>query len=301
MKKLLPVIIALMFIFQLNATAQVGVGTDNPDASAMLDVESTTKGFLLPRMTITERNSISFPATGLTIYNTEIHSIEFWDGAEWQNLSGIIIDPCGHVVEYNEVTNPTTTEIWLDRNVGAQQAATASNDYLAYGSLFQWGRLSDGHECVNWTSATSGTAMHGITSELSTTDVPGHTNFIYSGAAPNDWRSGQNNSLWQGVPGINNPCPEGFRIPTNTELSTERGTWATNDAAGAFGSPLKFTVPGTMSGATGNSIIGEGINASMWSSTISSTQVLRMSYTQTGAYNIVGNRVAGHSVRCIKD
>src|SRR5215216_3555893 len=43
-----------------------------PDASAMLDVSSTTKGFLMPRMTTTERDAIASPATGLTIFNTSI-------------------------------------------------------------------------------------------------------------------------------------------------------------------------------------------------------------------------------------
>ncbi|MGB3079089.1 MAG: ice-binding family protein [Saprospiraceae bacterium] len=51
------------------AVAQVGIGTTTPDPSAVLDLVSTTRGFLMPRMTTAERNAIPNPATGLMIYN----------------------------------------------------------------------------------------------------------------------------------------------------------------------------------------------------------------------------------------
>ena len=58
------VLIALNF----NILAQVGIGTSNPHASAALEIQSTSKGFLFPRMTKVARNAISNIATGLTIY-----------------------------------------------------------------------------------------------------------------------------------------------------------------------------------------------------------------------------------------
>ena len=48
-----------------------------------------------------------------------------------------------------------------------------SNDHLAYGSFYQWGRFSDGHELITWTSATAGTPVNGTTSTKA--NVPGHT------------------------------------------------------------------------------------------------------------------------------
>ena len=67
-----------------------------------------------------------------------------------------------------DVTNPTTGAIWMDRNLGATQAATSSTDADAYGDLYQWGRFSDGHQC-----RTSNT-----TATLSSVDQPAHGDFI---------------------------------------------------------------------------------------------------------------------------
>jgi uncharacterized protein (TIGR02145 family) len=63
--------------------AQVGIGTKNPAASAALEIESTTKGLLLPRMTTTERNGISTPVAGLVIYNTTANGLQWFDGTVW--------------------------------------------------------------------------------------------------------------------------------------------------------------------------------------------------------------------------
>jgi hypothetical protein len=50
---------------------QVGVGTNSPHASAALDIESTTKGLLTPRMTAAQRAAIGTPANGLVVYQTD--------------------------------------------------------------------------------------------------------------------------------------------------------------------------------------------------------------------------------------
>jgi hypothetical protein len=62
----------------------LGIGTVSPDASAVLDATSTTKGFLPPRMTTTQRDAISSPAAGLTIFNTTTTKLEVYDGSTWQ-------------------------------------------------------------------------------------------------------------------------------------------------------------------------------------------------------------------------
>jgi hypothetical protein len=69
--------------------AQVGIGTINPDGSAALDITSTTKGFLMPRMTNVERQAISNPAAGLQVFVTDFDggSFMFYDGTKWGTLS----------------------------------------------------------------------------------------------------------------------------------------------------------------------------------------------------------------------
>ncbi|MDB4241849.1 DUF1566 domain-containing protein [Polaribacter sp.] len=66
-------------------SAQVGVGTATPDASAALDITSTTKGLLIPRMTETQRDAISSPANGLMIYQTDgTVGFYYYNGSSWE-------------------------------------------------------------------------------------------------------------------------------------------------------------------------------------------------------------------------
>lgn len=66
------------------AQGSVGIGTQTPSASAALDVFSTTKGLLVPRLTILQRDAIAAPAVGLLIYNTEALTFNYWNGTVWK-------------------------------------------------------------------------------------------------------------------------------------------------------------------------------------------------------------------------
>ena len=66
----------------------VGIGA-NPVASAALQVQSTTKGFLPPVMTTAQKNAISTPAEGLMVYDNQLNAICFWTGAAWRTLTGV--------------------------------------------------------------------------------------------------------------------------------------------------------------------------------------------------------------------
>ena len=68
-------------------SAQVGIGTENPDGSSIFDITSTSKGFLAPRMTEAQKNSISSPAQGLLVFQTN-GTVGFYsyDGANWLHL-----------------------------------------------------------------------------------------------------------------------------------------------------------------------------------------------------------------------
>ena len=87
MKKI--TLIALM-LFTALGYAQVGINTNNPDASSALEIESTTGGILIPRLTVTQRDAISAPATGLMIYQTDqTAGFYFYDGNIWTKVDGV--------------------------------------------------------------------------------------------------------------------------------------------------------------------------------------------------------------------
>ena len=206
-------------------------------------------------------------------------------------------DGSGHDFLYQEVTS-ATGEVWLNHNLGADytnlnhasfnpdQQATATDDHLAYGSFFQWGRYSDGHELINWTSATAGTAVNGTTS--TNADTPGHGNFITEPNNPYDWRSSQSSTLWQGEAATNNPCPEGYKVPSEAELEAERLSW----------SPI--TNAGYRNYSTGT--LGDvGRVGYYWSSTVSGTNARTLYIPGIKAYMGSTYRAYGYSVRCIKE
>ncbi len=191
--------------------------------------------------------------------------------------------------------------VWLDRNLGATQVATAYNDALSYGYYYQWGRGVDGHQILSSTA----------TSSISNTDSPGHAKFITSTTSPFDWRSPQNNSLWQGVSGTNNPCPVGFRIPTSAEWQT----WinAINNFTSALcGTPnnchtiaLNSTLKLPLAGyrARGDSLRYSATQFVFYAtSNISGTDVLAMSFgTNSVTPFSARSRADAYTVRCVKN
>jgi uncharacterized protein (TIGR02145 family) len=269
--------------------SQQGIGTSTPNGSAALEINSIMQGFLPPRMTKSQMNNITNAVEGLMVYCTDCtpKSIRIFDGNLWTKTNGY------PELEEGEVYNPATGKIWMDRNLGAQQVAASMDDPDAYGDLFQWGRLEDGHE-----QRTSGN-----TATLSPGDNPGHSDFIIIVDQPRDWRTSHNNNLWQGVNGINNPCPAGFRLPTVTEWQEETATWSSQDAAGAFESPLKLTLNGLRSYGSG-SVFNYGIYGygAYWSSSTSNKFGRTLTFNNSAYFNIgYGYRAGGHAVRCIKD
>lgn len=72
-----------------NINKGLGIGTKSIDASAMLEIDSTAKGFLPPRMTTVQRDAISSPSEGLIIQNTTTNQLNFFDGTSWKALSTV--------------------------------------------------------------------------------------------------------------------------------------------------------------------------------------------------------------------
>ena len=89
MKHLKQPFLTLLFLAaSLTTFAQVGVGTTSPDASAALDVESTTKGLLIPRMTTAERTAIASPAMGLQVFDNTTNTNWYYNGTAWVEVAG---------------------------------------------------------------------------------------------------------------------------------------------------------------------------------------------------------------------
>ena len=152
----------------------MGIGTETPDDSAILDLSSTTQGFLLPRMNEVQRDAISNPATGLLIYLIEgtQQCLQVYNGTEW----GTIYCPTTNTV-------PTASAVSFSGslNVGVELVATytyqdAESD-LEDSSIFQWYRADDA-------SGTNETAITGeitLNYTLTSTD---DTKYISFGVTP---------------------------------------------------------------------------------------------------------------------
>jgi hypothetical protein len=116
---LLPIILSF---FSVALIAQVGINSTNssPDASAMLDVKSTSKGMLVPRMTTTQRNNIASPATGLVVYDNAFDSFWYYNGTEWKE----IMNDSDRFWEFSSGDNITNTNVG---NVGIGNIAASQN------------------------------------------------------------------------------------------------------------------------------------------------------------------------------
>lgn len=185
---------------------------------------------------------------------------------------------------------------WMDRNLGANPLpfvpsddATGNSDARLFGDLYQWGRLTDGHQERN----------SNTTYTLSYTDVPGHGFFIMINNQPYDWRTPQNNELWQGGEGINNPCPPGWRVPTEPELNAERLSWSPNNPSGAYTSPLTWPVGGYRNSV--GTLLNEGSWGVVWSTTVSGSGARILYYFATVTSMLDLNRAFGANVRCVQE
>jgi trimeric autotransporter adhesin len=91
MKKAIFILCALCALAGNTNAQNVAINTDGStaNASSMLDVKSSTKGILIPRLTSTQRLAIATPANGLMVYDTDSLSFSYYDSSSWQFLKGI--------------------------------------------------------------------------------------------------------------------------------------------------------------------------------------------------------------------
>jgi hypothetical protein len=272
-------------VWSTSQNPTVALLTKTTDGSGISPFTSSISG-LTPN-TIYYVRAYATNSTG-TAYGNEVNFTTLTPNNAAMYPTGTVF--CNNVITaVVNVTNPVTGKIWMDRNLGASRVALNITDEQALGDLYQWGRGADGHQCRN----------SAVIFTLSSSDQPGHSNFI-SRSNLGDWRNPQNPNLWQGVNGINNPCPNGYRIPTKMELIQEYSTWGGNDANAAFSSFLRILKAGVKSSTWGSISPQLG---DYWCSTVEvgagNSQYMRIS---NPGVSIEGDdRAAARSVRCIKN
>jgi hypothetical protein len=294
MKKLLLCVAFIAASF--TSIAQVGVGTTTPEAA--LDVVSTNSGVLLPR--VANIAAVTTPVNGMLIYDVSSNCFKGFENGAWTSCFTTQVGE-NYVVS-------STGRIWMDRNLGATQVATSSQDFASYGDLYQWGRAADGHQVIVRDEATpaDGAPPAGSSASVGTqaaTPIADDDAFIWDTifiTGSSIWLSYPIANLWTGTAAVINPCPSGFRIPTNAELNQERASWNFNTSAGAINSPLKLPLAGYRDNSNGT-FINVGLNGGYWSSSLSLDKARSLVFDSSNASMYDTSPAGGFSVRCIKD
>lgn len=229
MKKYLNHILFLSFLgLSIASQAQVGIGTETPHSSTMLDIVASDKAFLGPQIALTSTTdivTIENPAEGMLVYNTTIAASEnldtgyyFWDGATWQptgvgNRTNIVSDgvipsilgytPTG----YNESQTSITVDGTTFTRVGCKVWSGNGHRYCAYksgenGSYtpppfgIGTGTLVTGANGVNWGTAFKlGELAGGYLVTLTSLD---EWNWVYTNIIQNGTGYDLGNHIWIG-------------------------------------------------------------------------------------------------------
>ena len=253
-------------------------------------------------MTQVERDAIVL-VEGLGVYCKDClpKGLYVYNGANWVtsiSVEGLFVEKDG--LTYGVVLSTSTGETWLDRNLGATQVATSISDADSYGDLYQWGRATDGHE-----KRGSGAYWNANKLDRVIANIDRFYVLLLDSDAPYNWVEHPiQNTLWKGLDGLNNPCPIGFRIPTQTELLDEVDVLEITNSATAFNSILKLPSAGYRSRVNGQ-FYDIGTMGRYWTSStddVDSTSIsLVFSTAATIEKDKVTDRTGGSSVRCIKN
>ena len=305
MRKGFIVIVALALNTVFTANAQVSINSDGsaPDASAMLEVKSTEKGFLLPRMSTAQMNAITSPTAGLMVFNTTVNSAVFYDGTTWKATFNRDGESCGDVT-YGGQTYQTVvigTQCWMSENLNVGTMINGDvhqtdNDTIekycfgddtvscdTYGGLYQWNEMMQ-YAAAESTQGICPTGWH------LPSDNEYKTLEIYLGMSPSDadiegWRGTDEASKLAGN--------ESLWIDGELDQNANFGLSGFDGLPGGW-----WSFPSSWIGKSTSSFFwtssGEeefGTNAWFRSQASNSTQISRSNAPRT----------LGYSVRCVKD
>ena len=144
-------VLSLLIIVSLSTNAQVGIGVAATDVapSAQLEVKSTTKGLLTPRMTEAQKLAISSPATGLLVYQTDGTSgFYYYDGSVWKQGLGPqgVAGTAGQSGQTNTTLLYNTSSIYADGTAPADAPSSVTSTYGNFGWYFK----KSGNSKINW-------------------------------------------------------------------------------------------------------------------------------------------------------
>ena len=180
----------MMATFFANAQ-NVEIGTTSPNASALLDVSSTTKGFLPPRMTTTQRDAIATPSQGLMIFNTTTQSLEIFTAYGWYGIQ--LQSPARKLMGGTDVEEAYSIEQTTDGGyiVACNSYSSANGDVTDVnhgginGGSDYWIVKLDANLAISWNKLLGGNVQETVTSIQQTTDggyiVAGYSNSSANG------------------------------------------------------------------------------------------------------------------------
>jgi uncharacterized protein (TIGR02145 family) len=290
----------LIVLIPLSGFAQTAIGGLIPDPSAMLDLQSATKGVLMPR--ISNPANISNPATGLVIFNTNSNCLEINLGTpaapEWESIK--CGQTCGAYIAAG------VRKRFMCHNLGAANfsADPFTPSWEIMGAHWQWGTLA--------AAAPGPTGTGGSIPNDGTPDT-----WTPPGAA---WNTVVNpNNIWtENAKSPTDPCPDGFRVPTKAEWAgvinatlnpqtVVGSSWTAgplNYSNGVkFGNDLFLPAAGSRNTGTGASI-GRGQWGDYWSSTTigpptGGETIFFENPSSFSSFPSSNDRKTGTSVRCI--
>ena len=159
--------------------ANVGIGTSTPNAKAILDLTSTTQGFLAPRMLSTQRTSISGPAKGLLVFDNDSSLYFYYNGSTWKPIkssgggSGTTYNAGGGItISGTKISADSNNAVWNANKIDGKNIspkAPANNQVLKYNSgLGEWTPATDTSSGATFTSGTGISITGGAISATNT-------------------------------------------------------------------------------------------------------------------------------------
>ncbi len=286
-------VIMLIIVTGNKVTAQsMGISSSaiTPDASSILEMRTSTKGLLMPRLTTTERDAITSPATGLIIYNTTTSKFNFYNGSSW-----IAMFSGSSVV--NSVTG-TSNRITIG-GTAADPTVDISSSYVGQSSITTLGTIGTGvWNGTIITSAFGGTGngfskFSGATTSEKTYSLPdasttiltkNYTGALATGIVKNTTSTGE----------LTIAVPADFpTLNQNTTGSAATLTTSRNIHGGSFNGSADVTnIIASTFGGTGNGFSkfsGATTSEKTYSLPDASTTILTKNYTGALATGIVKN------------